>query len=538
MFVPFAKRGLPVTEHRKLRAPREDGAVVVEPPLAQVQHWLRRSCPLDTSDLPIAGRPLHVLRLEARLAALQAARNYLEEAGQTVAVPASGRLVVAGHQPEIFHPGVWVKNFALHGLAEAHGLLPLNLVVDNDTVKSPTLSLPCWPPGHERDARSYHLKKLPLDAHATELPYEEYRIGDEAVFAGFPERAAACTTSWPYTPLVAEYWTEVQRHRERTGVLGERLAAGRRALEQRWGCANLEVPLSRLCETVPFARFAHHLLSGLARFHRLYNETVHDYRARNGLRSRNHPVPDLAAEGAWLEMPFWAWRVGARRRGRLFVQAASDRFLLRVDGEAWPSLPAAADAFVEAWQDLHRQGGKIRTRALTTTLYARLLVADTFIHGIGGGKYDELTDDLMRGFFGVQPPGYMVLSATLLLPLAPFPATLAQRRERAWLLRDLRWNPQRHLSAGTANAADEKNLLLASMKPPVGSERHRLLRRLTEELQPVVREGRQAIQAQLAGIDRELEANAILRRRDFAFCLYPGTLLRPFCEKFLYLRWD
>ena len=42
-------------------------------------------------------------------------------------------LLLAGHQPELFHPGVWVKNFALNGLARRHGATPLNLVVDNDT---------------------------------------------------------------------------------------------------------------------------------------------------------------------------------------------------------------------------------------------------------------------------------------------------------------------------------------------------------------------------------------------------------------------
>ena len=38
----------------------------------------------------------------------------------------------------------------------------------------------------------------------------------------------------------------------------------------------------------------------------------------------------------------------------------------------------------------------LRPRALTLTLFARLCVADFFIHGIGGGKYDEVTDRIIR----------------------------------------------------------------------------------------------------------------------------------------------
>ena len=60
---------------------------------------------------------------------------------------------------------------------------------------------------------------------------------------------------------------------------------------------------------------------------------------------------------------------------------------------------------------------KVRSRALTNTLFARLFLSDLFIHGIGGGKYDELTDDLIRRFYGIEPPEFLILSATRLLPL-------------------------------------------------------------------------------------------------------------------------
>ena len=59
---------------------------------------------------------------------------------------------------------------------------------------------------------------------------------------------------------------------------------------------------------------------------------------------------------------------------------------------------------------------RIRSRALTTTLYARLFLADLFIHGIGGGKYDQLTNEIAQKFYGAELPDYLVLSATLLLP--------------------------------------------------------------------------------------------------------------------------
>ena len=59
-------------------------------------------------------------------------------------------------------------------------------------------------------------------------------------------------------------------------------------------------------------------------------------------------------------------------------------------------------------------------------MYARLFLADLFIHGIGGAKYDELTDELMRRFFKIEPPEFLTLTGTLLLP---FPRAAATTEE-------------------------------------------------------------------------------------------------------------
>ena len=92
---------------------------------------------------------------------------------------------------------------------------------------------------------------------------------------------------------------------------------------------------------------------------------------------------------------------------------------------------------------IETSGWKVRPRALTLTLFTRLGFADGFIHGIGGGKYDEVTDDIIRRFFRLDPPGYAVVSATLRLPIRRFPATPDALRRAERRVRDLDWNPQR-----------------------------------------------------------------------------------------------
>jgi hypothetical protein len=434
----------------------------------------------------------------------------------------------------LFHPGVWVKNFALNGLARRHGLTPINLLVDNDAVKTTALRLPA--PAAVRSENS-HAVVMPFDRSSAESPWEERLVEDSALFSGFGGRAASVLREWGYEPMLPDFWSLVCGEAERTPLLGERFAAARRSYERRWGSHNLELPVSALCRTPPFAAFACRLLAESPRFHAVYNDSVHDYRRRHGIRSRNHPVPDLAEEDGWLEAPFWGWRAGAPRRGRLFARPHSDRIELRVGGEVWPALPIHEPA--AAWAERERQGFKVRSRALTNTLYARLFLSDLFLHGIGGAKYDELTDELIRRFYGCEPPEFLILSATRLLPLPAAPVALEDRRRLAHKLRDLHWNPQRHLPQDDGEISDlagRKNALIAETPTDSAGRRNRFqaLRAMTEELRAPLVSEEQQLRGKLIETDRRLAADAVLHRRDYAFCLYPEEMLRPFCRQFLF----
>jgi hypothetical protein len=82
---------------------------------------------------------------------------------------------------------------------------------------------------------------------------------------------------------------------------------------------------------------------------------------------------------------------------------------------------------------------------LTLTIWARLFLADLFIHGIGGAKYDRISDAIIADYFGLEPPEMACVSATLLLDL-PRPSTTPETiRGLRRSLRDLEWNPQRTL---------------------------------------------------------------------------------------------
>ena len=49
---------------------------------------------------------------------------------------------MAGHQPQLFHPGVWYKNFVLEQLAAEHGGTAINLVIDSDAMRTAAIRVP------------------------------------------------------------------------------------------------------------------------------------------------------------------------------------------------------------------------------------------------------------------------------------------------------------------------------------------------------------------------------------------------------------
>jgi hypothetical protein len=204
---------------------------------------------------------------------------------------------------------------------------------------------------------------------------------------------------------------------------------------------------------------------------------------------------------------------------------------------------------VEVLRALPSQGIRFRTRALTTTLFARVLIADTFVHGIGGAKYDEMTDRIIARFFGLPAPAYATVSASLYLPFAePFDATADDERRLLTLLRDLEQNPQRHLTRGTDarldRLLDEKASLIAEQDAvwkdrgrsrnerrqhvPENLERFRRLQQITQELAAFAAEQQANARAELDTLRSERKANRVLTSREFSFVLYPESKLRPF----------
>ncbi len=515
------------------QTPRGDRESLVEPPWEEagdvLDGNLRRR---DQLDYDLQGRALAEISQLARAELLALARRWTSAYRDvpTKANTSRAPIFLAGHQPQMFHPGVWFKSFALSELAAQHGATAVQLIVDSDLLGGTSLRVPAG------TADAPRVEQMLFDQPEPTIAYEERRIEDPATFAEFGRAVAGQLGGLVKDPVMAAYWPLVCARAERGENLGACLAQARHQLEEDWGLETLEVPLSWICKSQAFQWFTAHLLARLPAFRTVYNEAIRDYRKMYRVRSDSHPAPELAEEGEWLESPFWVWTAERPERRRLFARAAGKETILS-DRQSWEErLPLSAEGdgkqAAERLWELQQGRVRIRSRALVTTLWARMVLSDLFLHGIGGAKYDRVTDRLIARFFGLQPPGYMVLSATLQLPIARKPVSIAELRGVEQELRDMEFHPERFVGNADIETArriaEKRQWIFTAPSVQNAKQRCQAIHEINRQMQPELEGRRQELLERRAEMVERLQAEKALGSREYAFCLYPESYLREF----------
>ena len=532
----IVQRTMPVdADCRAVRVPRDHGEALVHPSRDQITGLLADNLRMghQSSDYDLQGSSLAELRDHARRDLLEDARQYTSAYRDVqFAADAASPLFLAGHQPQLFHAGVWFKNFALSQLAARHRAQAVNLVIDNDIHRNSSLRVPHDIPRGIPSGQG--IQTLLFDRAAEAIPYEQRQILDRSAYATFGDRVQGSLNGLVPDPLIRELWPLAQQASRRSNNLGRCLAEARHSLEARYDQQTWELPLSHVCDTPWFAQFASHLLAHLPRLQDVYNTSLAEYRRVNRVRSRSHPVPDLVSDGLWLEAPFWIWTVDSPHRQRMFVRAygdgleISDRRHVTFSLEVTPD--RSADRAVEQWLSQAARGVRLRPRALITTMYARLVLGDLFLHGIGGGKYDQLTDRIIRRFFELQPPHYLVISATALL-FEDHTAGLRDRiQDLRQRLRELRYHPEKHAiaSAEVTRLTHEKFAhICGAASDGQGRTRHLAIERVNAALQTHLAMSTPQVLIELEEYSTDLRRQSALASREFSFCLFSEQKLCP-----------
>jgi len=523
--------GKSLFENKRLRAPQSHGESLQDPNLDQAGQLWADNCQRDEEfgELSIGASSLNTLQELGRREVLSLASKYSQS---YLDVDLTGRsktqIVMSGHQPELFHPGVWFKNFSLSRIAEQFKATPINLVVDNDLCGNASLRYP------KEIGNQFRFGTLPIDSTGPSVPFEVREVKDWEYFSSFPDRVEKAIASLVKgKPLASRIWDHISTVKDSIEVprLGQVIAAGRHRLENEIGLTTLEVPLSQISQTQSFAMFVSSILFEIERFQIAYNETISEYRRQFNIRSEGHPVPGLEVNEGWRESPFWIWRQSHPTRARLFVKPNQGSVTLS-NLQGW-ELEFNHDSFMDQFCSLNDQRVAIRPRALMTTMFSRLVLSDLFLHGIGGAIYDRLTDEICDRFFKMRPPKFVALSATMKLHhYSKNRENLVTRTDLVkakQLVRELTFHPEKFLYE-PGEGSSEIDSLIKSKQTWVGDqsrsyERHHAIVKINEDLQGFLNPGLPTAIEKQDSIGVALKNSEILGSREYSLALFPEALV-------------
>ncbi len=536
------------TEKPSLKVPKENNRFLCWPAANSSQQLLdSNQAILAESNIPIWFRRLRRL---AREQALNASKKYMSDYAPTLAESIAigdsdfKPLVVGGHQPELFHPGVWFKNFLMAEIGKHTSSIGLQVIIDHDVARSDALRVPlCSTTSTTGAISEFAQRSIPLPIREVSEPRMPWhatltRRLDSAAWNGTIEDVAQSMADCGLSqPLLLGRREALKNCLSTNTNIGDVFSKFRHRIEMENGVFNLEVPIGHLCDATAFGLFVRHCVLNAEALWASYNHCRDAYRTRHKIRNQAQPVLKLQRQDTSLELPFWIYRSNSKavvERKRLWVCKQNKSILLSDHHEAElrtvaVELPLAEEQLPIAWNAFVRSGISIRPRALMTTLYLRCFVADLFVHGIGGGTYDELTDDIMRDWLGIVPPTFLTSSASLHLPFVankevrsidPVASGLTIERE----LQLIRSVPERFLDPSIEAERDllEKHSRKIANIPKRGNKRqwHQETARLKQRIEAAIEPKKQATMTKLEAHHRAIQQNKILKSREYSFVLF------------------
>ena len=319
-------------------------------------------------------------------------------------------LIATGHQVELYHPGVWVKNILIDEIAKKVDGKALHVAVDTDSPKHLNLR---WPGGGISLTDDEAVNHVDWSG-AVAPPSPGHLVSVE-------QTLAKQSDAWDFTTLAKPFFDALRPHAMSQQMLPAALLQACHEIDWSLGLRHHALLLSPILECDGYLAFVHHIACQIERFAADYNQSLADYRKENNVHTASRPMPDLRVLPDQIELPFWIDDLTTGHRTRASLVRKEGRWTLppiRSGGDEFVFDPTsdAFDASARLRRYLRASGLRISTRALTLTMFFRLFMVDLFVHGIGGGRYDQVTDQIINRFFKVSAPPFAVTTATLFFP--------------------------------------------------------------------------------------------------------------------------
>jgi hypothetical protein len=427
--------------------------------------------------------------------------------------------------------------------------LGLNIILDNDICKDLNFSLPALSStGNLKLERANFLSPT----FAPNLPFEEYPCLFLELITKFNRDITHrlkplklenkdILNNFKYFARCLEDSSHLCSQNHKKGNLGEFLGLARRLYEQEIEPTYLEIPFSKICDSDEFLSFFLEITKNIESFSDIYNKKLNEYRKLFKIRNRAHPSPNLIIKKNLTELPFWIWKEGDERRKIFILKEGEGNYLYNDSYGKIFLIEKDGLKFLSSLKTLLKeQGLKIRPKALLLTLYNRLFISDLFVHGLGGAKYDLVTDEIIKEFFKVEPPHFLVVSCTLYLNFKSSPVTsdskISALKKK---IRDLEFNPERYVDELSLTKKEEIQIeKLAEKKTELIKKITGVLtsvekRKISEEIKAInnfmgekVRPLKYELNKKLEDEEEKMKQSKVYSFREFPYCFFSAKELR------------
>ena len=457
--------GLPMTDAQPESASDPSTPdVLVDPPCRQWQELINRQ-PAGT----LGGESLANWRGQTR-----------RELGLAIDRP----IIATGHQTLLWHPGILVKYMVAEAFANQYELAMANLIVDQHADGFGEFQIPV-----RRADGSLAVRTLDL---CRPKPRKEVPMGRHEAFTPprVPDNLSGAIPS--VNEGVRRIFDAVYAHRN----------APNAALQMADALADL---MSRWIRPIPNASATDLIGTTLARA--MMQEMARDpWRCAECYNEAVASVPEsgigsLAIRDEYVELPLWRIREDGRR-------------IHAYDNDVEKSISSPQSTI------------DLMPRALFMTALVRLGMCDLFIHGTGGAAYDVAMERWIKLWLGVEVGSIAVATATLRLPLSTNQVTVPNLRDAVRDARRVWHDPE----AGSDAPSPAKGRMLHEIDSVARNspERKKRFLDMHDRLAQLRAQHQDAVEAARARAERARRLMAdleIVRRRDWAFPLYPAAML-------------
>ncbi|MCF8337910.1 MAG: hypothetical protein K9I74_08000 [Bacteroidales bacterium] len=457
----------------------------------------------------------------------QIRRAFLEDTGVASLHP-SRTVVATGHQPVIFYPGLFFKNFFTNYLAEQTGTKPVNFLVDTDVAGYEV------PIVYQAD-NEFYKKRTGLGNHDS-LVYSAFEPPERDVhnFIGDIDELVYTLTNPKIGEAFRAFKSAFFHFYNETKQFVETINYLRDDFQQKKGLNFNNFFVSSIAGTAAYARYVFYIIEHIETFHHAYNKAI-----KKNSSGNYQPVKFLNYENEWYELPFWLLDYGQRHAVSVKKEENTITFF---SASAKKEFTLDRYAAEEEMLSQMREALTLYPKATTLTLMIRLFLCDIFVHGTGALEYEAVNNDFLKLFFSMEePPAFYTATGDIYLPLTDFPANFQHlyndyKKKQHWL-KQVKRDPEEFIDGELAQKyKKQKKELAKNLQQEKDSKKrkeiHRQLESINEkmltELEPQIHH----VNSTINYYRRILDKKHVFYERTYPYFLYPeGYLSRERFEE-------